>query len=1101
MDERTLQELLRQNEHERLDFKFVYKLDGPDEIKNEAVKDIVALANAAGPRPTDYAYLVIGAHDKLNPDGGREWHDPLGSNLSAKRFLDIVNSACTPPVSLDYETVVLDGRTYGVVVLPPSASLHWLTKDLKAPGGFWRKHSVLIRVGEEVQVASPQDIKRMEAERSQWRPEQSFQIGEKPPLDPAGIERRSDRRVVYPASSCFDSWWDEFRADDRLRILVIHGPSGRGKSFAAKQLRRHIREQDERSLHFWLDCGYHIPRKESLLGLFAKALPEGERQPFMASFLEVSRAELPVAPDFLARLRPSGAPAWHCYLYLDDLDHTLEEIDRPASFIHHFLRSLWRLAELRVVVTSKTPEFEKTLEALLHADGESGDLRVMTAELAPLDPDDSEEYLRERGVLALVDRSDRNALVDATRGEPLYLRLIEDNLKAIEADASPGDPGERQAKFLREIIKRCKADADGAASQDPTEEDLCKDLKGLLLMRQLGRLQEATYEVALGLAVLTYGYGRLSPGDDRILRITSRQDPLERHLDRLRRYRIIPEAGSRIEMDAPLRIDLDAARDFLHDEGRSEDKAGRKRHHARVGEMHRDAAEAYSSRSLVEAKALAAWHHAQGNQYRRALELLAEISPEMEADFRFADLLQLRRAVQEGIVELLQDNHARAENEAQLAEIEYQGYDRCGLGEEAWQLAASVIEHYRGPSLSILEDHLCYREELKKEPEAGSTLDRYSHENPLAYAQANMMLAIIAFESRESSWPELARAGVEMWELLVRHGERILEFAEGKIGDDAFKASVLSNLGVFWNRGARFEEAKETYDRAAWTLDRLEQKIPGSKRLLRDRLRIAVNRSRTLFLAEDDGPEPALAALENLLSTSGADGTQEWLYGTVNNCYYLLALNRVADAEEKIRACDRYRNDKQGLADSWIFDYVSAVRAAVLLYQGEHELARDAFDRLSADSFAEYPRDRALMALNRCVADSTRLLREAGSDGHGKDRILSDWSRIRSDMSTSLASVKSEPIAAETVDYLLWAIPIELERLLEEQLSDELKAAEPPELTRRRTSQRFSLLMDGEPDGARRPLQRLPVMMRGALVLRSRPLAPLRTEWETARRQ
>jgi hypothetical protein len=46
--------------------------------------------------------------------------------------------------------------------------VHYLTKDLDTPKGFWRKHSVLTRIGDEVQVASPQEIAKMEREKRRW---------------------------------------------------------------------------------------------------------------------------------------------------------------------------------------------------------------------------------------------------------------------------------------------------------------------------------------------------------------------------------------------------------------------------------------------------------------------------------------------------------------------------------------------------------------------------------------------------------------------------------------------------------------------------------------------------------------------------------------------------------------------------------------------------------------------------------------------------------------------------------------------------------------------------------------------------------------------
>ena len=162
-----LRDLLSREEDARTEFKLSYHLE-TKKLRDEAAKDLISLANAAGRSPTDYAHLVIGAGDKRDSLGKRPSCDVRRFNFSAPRFLDIVNDRCTPPLMLEYETIEANGNAYGVVTIPPSPYVHYLTKDLDTPQGFWRKHSVLTRIGDQIQVAAPQEIVKMEREKRLW---------------------------------------------------------------------------------------------------------------------------------------------------------------------------------------------------------------------------------------------------------------------------------------------------------------------------------------------------------------------------------------------------------------------------------------------------------------------------------------------------------------------------------------------------------------------------------------------------------------------------------------------------------------------------------------------------------------------------------------------------------------------------------------------------------------------------------------------------------------------------------------------------------------------------------------------------------------------
>src|SRR6266404_1217896 len=165
-----LRGILLRDEDERTEFKITYS-NKTDRDRDEVAKDLVALANAAGRTSKDFAYLVIGAGDERDVSGNRPTQDVQSSDYSARSFRDIVGSRCTPPLELLFEVVEVDSHTYGVVTIPPSPEIHSLTKDLVMKDRvLWKKNSVLTRIGDEVQVATHQQIETMKHEKRWGKP-------------------------------------------------------------------------------------------------------------------------------------------------------------------------------------------------------------------------------------------------------------------------------------------------------------------------------------------------------------------------------------------------------------------------------------------------------------------------------------------------------------------------------------------------------------------------------------------------------------------------------------------------------------------------------------------------------------------------------------------------------------------------------------------------------------------------------------------------------------------------------------------------------------------------------------------------------------------
>jgi hypothetical protein len=146
--------------------KYIFSGQGRSKVLDELSKDLIALANTAGRKADEYAYLIVGAGDQLKFDGTRDSEDVRQYHHEARNFLTIANARCNPPIrDVRYDELEIDGTYYGVVSIPPSPHMHSLTRDLDTPKGLWRKGSVLIRHGGEVAVASFEEMVTMKREK------------------------------------------------------------------------------------------------------------------------------------------------------------------------------------------------------------------------------------------------------------------------------------------------------------------------------------------------------------------------------------------------------------------------------------------------------------------------------------------------------------------------------------------------------------------------------------------------------------------------------------------------------------------------------------------------------------------------------------------------------------------------------------------------------------------------------------------------------------------------------------------------------------------------------------------------------------------------
>jgi len=170
MNAEHLRKIIALDENQSMEFKVRYDFSGENRpgLQDEIAKDIIALFNTVGRHSDDCAYLILGIGERKT-DGTRDIENVKQRNYSQRTFFDIANARCYPALpGLEYEEVELDGNVFGVITIPPSKHIHALGKDLTTDKRkLWRRGSVLIRHGDEVAVASPEEIELMKVEK-QW---------------------------------------------------------------------------------------------------------------------------------------------------------------------------------------------------------------------------------------------------------------------------------------------------------------------------------------------------------------------------------------------------------------------------------------------------------------------------------------------------------------------------------------------------------------------------------------------------------------------------------------------------------------------------------------------------------------------------------------------------------------------------------------------------------------------------------------------------------------------------------------------------------------------------------------------------------------------
>jgi hypothetical protein len=250
MDSNNLRQLVCQPEEgAKLDFKIeLYKIyepkpttpsdiqkwaDAKEQQWAELVKDVLALANGNVGTATQIGYLIVGADDKLKPDGTPTLRDVGGIVPTRKEILEKVNSYCQPQLpDLQCEVILVDGIKLLVISIPPTPYLYRLSKQLKTPKKEYSPYTVLIRRGdgERTYEASPDEQKAIEQEKQTIHKQQPHKSGKQF----EGLVFSSNSKLLTLKSLLESQNWQE--ADSETAQLIGGSPSPKIRDFPIETL-------------------------------------------------------------------------------------------------------------------------------------------------------------------------------------------------------------------------------------------------------------------------------------------------------------------------------------------------------------------------------------------------------------------------------------------------------------------------------------------------------------------------------------------------------------------------------------------------------------------------------------------------------------------------------------------------------------------------------------------------------------------------------------------------------------------------------------------------------------------------------------------------
>jgi|GEM_PF-5372761 NACHT domain. len=914
--------------------------------------------------------------------------------------------------------------------------------------------------------------------------------------DPSSLERKIQygiRRVyagVYRQEDDFEYWAGCLLRPDAPRLFVINGPSGRGKTSFALQIRKKIREARPDSVHFWLDCMYKRPNAENLSALLGS--DDLVRWTNLPKYLEDADASL--VEDASSVLGSNAPPI---FVYLDDADRALADLGDQASPLRRFLNQFQSASAFRFVFTSRDYTFGRELERFLDltagavAETGGGDDRG-TEDLALFHREHVRHLLTGDGVppsaapLAAALNSVWAVAPDLLEAT-IHQLCADPRTKEQRSGTDPLDlvllvesvfhtPAAERVELLRNW------------AQDPVP------LRMKLFHERLANTPPDVRKVALAVAVLQdpeYPYVaplRLPGGRDPIdvdtsgdiaLRFVTGMEEAEfaaafRSLRSRGDSRAELFAGNEILLpdDREVRFALDPIRDYFYYDctvgTRENDREALK------AIYHRRAAEYYDpdlEPGIAEPDD-AAWHYLRVGLLDDAARCIELAASQDEDQNRYARANVLRTRICRVIAGAGSDFKKLpppgdttpapqvalwATHMAELSHILYQqgwevSYD------EAWDAARMVTER-------AVPDQV--KRELGFVP-AGT------HDNEQAALLAELVMAAVDFERPTA---QSARSIDELVETVGNHIKRLKEIEqlrqqEDSLGQELLETNGQNLLGILHNRKAEFDIALGLYEKSAerWRRHLADPRFSKANPL--DLLRAVSSQARSLMLLGRAGEgaqrlKDWFIEYPHYLYTWDASlESQDRAFAFVNWCQCHMAQNRLdaLDPHNKysiVRLFYQVRKSpttgEWGLVETetalpqplprwakivreeWIERYMDALVGAHHFYAGRFSEAKTVFV-FCAEHFRDQgeTRDEFMMRINAGLCDLCAFLADYWQ-GQTCERELS-LGAILVDLIQQAEGIADEPIVRNTLSDLLYRLQKEAVEEQEPKLAAAIQA-------------------------------------------------------------
>ena len=714
-----------------------------------------------------------------------------------------------------------------------------------------------------------------------------------------------------------------------LRLLIVNGPAGRGKTFFAEQIRHGFRSsanpEISRWRSVWWDCGSGPFSPRAICTLLVSLLPDALQQEYAAHAFSLSDKDKPEEDEFAEdsaitkwlRKELFDKPEPIC-LYLDDLDRYKANLGADADALTSFLkRFLQTDSALRVIATSRDSGLDIRIREVCELPedqvGESGD---EGDELRPFTDTEAEEYLRRRltsgsAISFEIVKSAAKSYIPVFGGEPLTLRLF--------SDAATRPAGKTLSKVLEvgwEIYEREQAKGQDEKTARQRASKAVRDELFSLRFEQMAMPDRNAVKALAFLTEERFNVFELRPDPelrDRIIQWVPELVALVKKSG-LPDEKIVPTAAwaqvlegkgilrpwqaaphlndpTRIKASSELRIDFDAFREYLVETHR--DSHGNAEWHKAAAAVFKTAAQRDTNEDYLPFET---WHlaHTDEDGQAKAFAILILSTLRWESSARWLELLRLYLWFRQ--LYWTDKSWRRAFVQVKTADILYTAFDNA---ERIDELVKGVEESQKQDEWDLNTDGLATlqravasfkRSAASFAQTVGADADLICRVLEDAYLRAVLLKTVHAFESnpRVEGVLKPSDKGERRNEEIVKEVNKAIQAIEDYRFDvyPTRKAILYNFRGCFYNGYGQFDNAVRDFSTAEQTLSDYEkwfrsaqssaEPVGGNKVSLDgfrdDRLDIANNWSRTRFLQA--GPYAAINGV-SLLPASAEPSLKE----------------------------------------------------------------------------------------------------------------------------------------------------------------------------------------------------------------------------------